>query len=63
MAVVVPDDEVIKSYAEKHGLPADMKQFCQSQKAKEIVLKDMLDTGKASQLKGFEQVSRERCMC
>lgn len=55
MAVVVPDEEVVKQYASEHGLPTDLRQFCQSQKAKDIVLKDMIEIGKASHLKGFEQ--------
>lgn len=31
MAVVVPDEEVVKPFAENNGLPTDMAKFCQSQ--------------------------------
>ncbi|KAK7469687.1 hypothetical protein BaRGS_00036316 [Batillaria attramentaria] len=48
MAVVVPDEEVVRPFAESNGLPTDME-------AKEIILKDMLAEGKANDLKGFEQ--------
>nr|KAG5688583.1 hypothetical protein BaRGS_002798 [Batillaria attramentaria] len=55
MAVVVPDEEVVRPFAESNGLPTDMVKFCQSKEAKEIILKDMLAEGKANDLKGFEQ--------
>ncbi|XP_076439689.1 long-chain-fatty-acid--CoA ligase 5-like [Babylonia areolata] len=55
MAVVVPDEEVMKDLAQSMGLPTDLAGFCQSEKAREIILKDMLEIGKNNQLKGFEQ--------
>ncbi|XP_025107943.1 LOW QUALITY PROTEIN: long-chain-fatty-acid--CoA ligase 5-like [Pomacea canaliculata] len=55
MAVVVPDEEVVKAFAENNGLPTDMAKFCQSQAAKDIILKDMIEVGKANGLRGFEQ--------
>ncbi|KAK7112147.1 hypothetical protein V1264_011645 [Littorina saxatilis] len=55
MAVVVPDEEVVKPFAENNGLPTDLVQFCKSEKAKEIILKDMLSKAKGDHLKGFEQ--------
>ncbi|KAL8593299.1 hypothetical protein ACOMHN_009952 [Nucella lapillus] len=56
MAVVVPDEGVVKAFATNNGLPTDLAAFCQSKEAKDIILKDMQGTGKSNQLKGFEQI-------
>lgn len=55
MAVVVPDEEVVKEFAQSNGLPSDLRLFCQSQKAREVILQDMIVMGKKNNLKGFEQ--------
>ncbi|XP_059142730.1 long-chain-fatty-acid--CoA ligase 5-like [Physella acuta] len=56
MGIVVPDAEFISKWAPNNGFPADIKLFCQSKEAHDLVLKDMLERGKASGLRGFEQV-------
>ncbi|ESO84094.1 hypothetical protein LOTGIDRAFT_211037 [Lottia gigantea] len=56
MAVVTLDMEVMESKIPVYNLPTDIQELCRSQKTKDLVLKDMLNVGKQSGLKGFEQV-------
>ncbi len=55
MAIVVPDVDVLGAWAKKNNVPGGMKEWATNPKVKELILKDMAETGKV-ELKGFEQV-------
>ena len=58
VAVVVPDPEVLPGYASsKLGLKSEtMESLCENDQVKKALLDSIIATGKASGLKGFEQV-------
>nr|XP_036866992.1 long-chain-fatty-acid--CoA ligase 5 [Manis javanica] len=56
VGVVVPDTDVLPSFAAKLGVKGSLEELCQNQIVKEAVLEDMQKTGKQSGLKSFEQV-------
>lgn len=57
IAVVVPDWETCKPWAEKNGVAADsFAAFCKHPEAKKHILKELEVHGKADGLKGFENV-------
>lgn len=56
LGVIVPDAETIMSVAKENGITEDMASVCQSQKIKDIILKDVIAVGKSLGLKSFEQV-------
>ena len=58
VAVVVPDPDVLPSFAAKIGVKGSFEELCQNQAVKEAILEDLQKTGKESGLKSFEQVKR-----
>lgn len=56
VAVVVPDSDVLPSFAAKLGVKGSFEELCQNQAVKEAILQDMQKLGKESGLKSFEQV-------
>lgn len=56
VAVVVPDPDVVLAWAADNKRPKDLKQLCQDEEFRHLVLQDMLAVGKTAGLKGFEQV-------
>lgn len=56
VAVVVPDADVLPSFAAKLGVKGSFEELCQNQAIKEAILQDMQKLGKESGLKSFEQV-------
>ncbi|KAM8783157.1 long-chain-fatty-acid--CoA ligase 5 isoform 1-T1 [Rhynchonycteris naso] len=56
VAVVVPDPDVLPSFAAKLGVKGSLEELCQNQVVKGAILEDMQKTGKEGGLKSFEQV-------
>ncbi|XP_006818257.1 long-chain-fatty-acid--CoA ligase 1-like [Saccoglossus kowalevskii] len=56
VAVVTPDPENISSWARSKGLTGTLDDFCDNKVIKDAILKDIVQLGKSSGLKGFEQV-------
>jgi len=58
VGIVVPDPDVLKAYAKDNGIANadDFAKLCEDPKVKEIIYKDMTQTGKDNKLKGFEFV-------
>ncbi|XP_010862365.2 long-chain-fatty-acid--CoA ligase 5 isoform X1 [Esox lucius] len=56
VAIVVPDAEVMPSFAAKLGVQGSMEELCKSQAIKKAILSDMVKLGREAGLKSFEQV-------
>ncbi|XP_056153734.1 long-chain-fatty-acid--CoA ligase 5 [Lampris incognitus] len=56
VAIVVPDPEVLPSYAENLGLKGSMEELCKNMEIKRAILSDMTKLGSKAGLKSFEQV-------
>ena len=56
VAVVVPDEEVLKKWAKSEGIEGDFATLCSKSQVKKKILDDMVSTGKAGKLQGFEIV-------
>jgi long-chain acyl-CoA synthetase len=57
IGVIVPEEPVIFEWAKQNNVQdTDMKSLCKSKELKEAILKDIVQLGKSSDLKGFEQV-------
>ncbi|XP_020022608.1 long-chain-fatty-acid--CoA ligase 5 [Castor canadensis] len=56
VGVVVPDPEVLPSFAGKLGVKGSFEELCQNQTVKEAILEDLQKIGKEGGLKSFEQV-------
>lgn len=56
VAVVVPDVDVLKSWAVENNIPGTLTVLCNNTKVKDLILNDMLTWGKQVGLKSFEQV-------
>ncbi|XP_004680494.2 PREDICTED: long-chain-fatty-acid--CoA ligase 5 [Condylura cristata] len=56
VGVVVPDPDVLPSFATKLGVKGSLEELCQNQTVKEAILEDLKKIGKESGLKSFEQV-------
>jgi long-chain acyl-CoA synthetase len=56
VAIVVPDEEVFVSWAERNGWKGTMEELCQNEDVNKAVLKDLISVGKENELRGFEQV-------
>ncbi|XP_023571366.1 long-chain-fatty-acid--CoA ligase 5 isoform X2 [Octodon degus] len=56
VGVVVPDPDVLPSFAAKLGIQGSFEELCQSNIVKEGILKDLQKVGKENGLKSFEQV-------
>lgn len=59
MAVVIPNVDVLKSWAQENQIPGTLTVLCNNFKVKKLVIDDMVNWGKLSVLKSFEQVSFE----
>lgn len=57
MAVVVPDVDVLKHWAIENHIRGTLSVLCNNAQVKELIMTDMLNSGKQSGLKSFEQVS------
>lgn len=58
MAIVVPNVDVIKSWAMENHIPGTLTVLCNDSNVKELIVSDMLAWGKDGGLKSFEQVRR-----
>lgn len=56
VAIVVPDVDYLKHWAQENRIPGTLTVLCNNGKIKELILNDMLNSGKQSGLKSFEQV-------
>ncbi|XP_072312401.1 long-chain-fatty-acid--CoA ligase 5 [Eucyclogobius newberryi] len=56
VAVVVPDAEILPSFAENLGIKDSIENLCKNKEIKKAILSDMTKLGKEAGLKSFEQV-------
>ncbi|GFS14781.1 long-chain-fatty-acid--CoA ligase 1 [Elysia marginata] len=56
MAVVVPDDVYLATWAPSNGFPSSIKEFCNAEGAKKLVLDEMIKEGNNAGMMKFEQV-------
>jgi long-chain acyl-CoA synthetase len=56
IAVIVPDVENVKFYAEERGIPGTLSVLCNMPEIKQLIMNDITDLGKKGGLKSFEQV-------
>jgi len=57
VAIIVPDEEVIVPYCKKNGIQGNSyAEYCRSDQLKEVIFKALINSGKDSKLKTFEQV-------
>lgn len=56
VGIVVPDVDVIKSWAVEHKIPGTFSVLCNNKEIKKLILDDMIAKGKEAGLKSFEQV-------
>ncbi|XP_030649657.1 long-chain-fatty-acid--CoA ligase 6 isoform X1 [Chanos chanos] len=56
VGIVVPDPEVLPSWAQKKGFEGCYKDLCKNMELKKAIMEDMVRLGKASGLHSFEQV-------
>ncbi|XP_055385680.1 long-chain-fatty-acid--CoA ligase 5 isoform X2 [Condylostylus longicornis] len=56
VAVVVPDVENLKFWAKENNIHGTLSILCNNSKVKKLIMHNMLETGKKSGLKSFEQV-------
>ena len=59
MAIIVPDEEVLPTWATKNGLKnlkASTADLCRNEKLKNEIMASITKLGKDAGLKGFEQV-------
>ncbi|XP_043925118.1 long-chain-fatty-acid--CoA ligase 6 isoform X2 [Protopterus annectens] len=56
VGIVVPDQEVMPSWAEKRGFEGTYQELCQNKDLKKAIMEDMVRLGKESGLCSFEQV-------
>ncbi|XP_004639836.1 long-chain-fatty-acid--CoA ligase 1 isoform X2 [Octodon degus] len=56
IAIVVPDAEILASWAKKRGFEGSFEELCRNKDVKKAILEDMVRIGKDSGLKPFEQV-------
>ncbi|KAJ6668627.1 hypothetical protein lerEdw1_012109 [Lerista edwardsae] len=56
IGIVVPDPEVLPSWAKKRGLGGSYEELCKNKDLRKYILEDLLKVGKEFGLKSFEQV-------
>nr|KAF6346880.1 hypothetical protein mPipKuh1_010619 [Pipistrellus kuhlii] len=56
VGIVVPDPEVMPSWAQKRGIEGTYTELCANKEVKKAILEDMVRLGKESGLHSFEQV-------
>ena len=54
--MVVPDVDVIKSWACENRIPGTLSVLCAHPEVKQLIMDDMISWGKEAGLKSFEQV-------
>ena len=59
IGIVIPAEEVVVRWASNQGICGTFVELCENPKVKEMLLKEILAEGKASELHSFEQV---RCL-
>ncbi|XP_045406689.1 long-chain-fatty-acid--CoA ligase 6 [Lemur catta] len=63
VGIVVPDPEVLPSWAQKRGIEGTYAELCTNQDVKRAILDDMVRLGKESGLHSFEQVKAIHIHC
>ncbi|XP_025836031.1 long-chain-fatty-acid--CoA ligase 5 isoform X2 [Agrilus planipennis] len=56
VAIVVPEVDVIKCWAQENGIPGTFSVLCSHPEVKQLIFDDMIAWGKEAALKSFEQV-------
>ncbi|KAM5300324.1 long-chain-fatty-acid--CoA ligase 6 isoform 3-T3 [Ctenodactylus gundi] len=56
VGIVVPDPEVMPSWAQKRGIEGTYEELCTNKELKKAILEDLVRLGKESGLHSFEQV-------
>ncbi|CAG7734013.1 unnamed protein product [Allacma fusca] len=56
VAVVVPDVETVKEWALENDIPGTLSVLCNDERIKAMIMEDLIQLGKESGLKSFEQV-------
>ncbi|NXQ29394.1 ACSL1 ligase, partial [Alaudala cheleensis] len=56
VGVVVPDPDTLHNWAKKRGFDGSYQELCRNKDVKKYILEDMVNVGKESGLKSFEQV-------
>ncbi|XP_032774318.1 long-chain-fatty-acid--CoA ligase 1 [Rattus rattus] len=56
IAIVVPDVEILPSWAKKRGFQGSFEELCKNKDVNKAILEDMVKLGKNAGLKPFEQV-------
>uniref|UniRef100_A0A668ARQ3 Long-chain-fatty-acid--CoA ligase n=1 Tax=Myripristis murdjan TaxID=586833 RepID=A0A668ARQ3_9TELE len=56
VGIVVPDPEVLPSFAQKLGIRGSLEELCKNMEIKKAILSDMTKLGREAGLKSFEQV-------
>uniref|UniRef100_A0A8C0NIQ7 Long-chain-fatty-acid--CoA ligase n=1 Tax=Canis lupus familiaris TaxID=9615 RepID=A0A8C0NIQ7_CANLF len=56
VGIVVPDPEVMSTWAQKRGIEGSYTELCANKELKKAILEDMVRLGKESGLHSFEQV-------
>lgn len=56
VAVVVPDVDVIKCWAQENHISGTLSVLCNNQAIKDLIMSDMVSWGKEGGLRSFEQV-------
>uniref|UniRef100_A0A8C9AFS0 Long-chain-fatty-acid--CoA ligase n=1 Tax=Prolemur simus TaxID=1328070 RepID=A0A8C9AFS0_PROSS len=63
VGIVVPDPEVLPSWAQKRGIEGTYAELCTNQDVKRAILDDMVRLGRESGLHSFEQVKAIHIHC
>lgn len=62
VAVVVPDPDALLPWAASRGLPQDLKRLVSDPTVTTAVFNSMLEEGRSSKLRGFEQARCTPCL-
>uniref|UniRef100_A0A8C6AFL7 Long-chain-fatty-acid--CoA ligase n=1 Tax=Monodon monoceros TaxID=40151 RepID=A0A8C6AFL7_MONMO len=63
VGIVVPDPEVMPSWAQKRGIEGTYAELCTNKELRKAILEDMVRLGKESGLHSFEQVKAIHIHC
>jgi len=58
VAIVVPDAEVLQTWAKSNGLEGDTKRLCEDEIVQKVIFQDMLAKGNEGALNSLEQVKK-----
>jgi len=56
IAIVIPDEEVLKTWAKKNSVGGDLKDLIKNPQVKKVILEDMIHVAKEAKLNGFEVI-------